>query len=322
MKARIGWRSLARFFAGESSAEEAAAIRAWGEADRRHAELLEVTRRAWEAAEPDARKWNVDAAWHAVAQRMQSGETVIPITQARRARSRVWLWPVAAAAVLFLVATPFVWREAFGPSDETTYTTAAGEQRMIRLADGSVARLAESSQLRVSRTRPRTVTLQGTAFFGITERAEPFVVTTDAGEARVLGTRFELNAEGPRMRLAVLEGRVALLSEAGGEQVVDAGQVSSVESGDAPSAPRRTDVQKLINWMGRVLIFQDTPLPQATQEIERLYGIDARISGASLKDRTVTATFENENLSTVITTLCRVVDAKCDVQDKVVRIRE
>src|SRR5688572_20393879 len=321
MKPRIGWRAVARFFAGESSAEEAAEINAWARNDPQHAELLETSRRAWDAAEPGTREWNVDVAWHNVAEKMQA-PIAIPIDYARSKRSRAWLIPAIAAAVVLLIAGPWMYSSLTRFSKDATFTTAAGEQRMIRLVDGSVARLAENSSLRFNRRLPRQVWLEGKVFLAVAERAVPFVVHTPAGEARVLGTRFELHADATTMRLAVLEGRVALLTEAGAEQVVSAGQVSASEKGAPPSAPRPADVQSLINWMGRVLIFQDTPLLQAIQEVERLYGVEARITDNSLKDRTVSATFENESLSTVVTTLCRVVDAKCDVQDKSIRISQ
>jgi transmembrane sensor len=309
MTIRIGWRAIARYFAGESTPEEAAAIQTWANAERANAELLEASKRAWDAAEPPPAQWNADAAWQNVAPQIRASRP-----------ARVWLWPAAAAAILLLIGGPLVWRQ-LERNDEQTISTGAGEQRTVRLADGSVARLAERTRLYVSRENPRAVRLEGTAFFGITERNEPFTVRTAAGEARVLGTRFELHAERNSLRLAVLEGRVALKTETGSEQVVEAGQVTLTDARDV-AAPRRTDVQQMLGWMGRVLIFQDTPLQQAAREIERLYGVDVRVTTALLNDRTVTATFENENVSTVVATLCRVVDARCDLQNRVVRISQ
>jgi transmembrane sensor len=320
MKSRIGWRTLARFFAGESPDDEAAAVRTWAEQDRQHAELLEAARRAWDAAEPITHDWNVDAAWSNVEQRMQT-PSVIPIAYARARRSRSWVRPAIAAAAVLLIVGPLLYVR-YARTDYNTFATGASEQRTIRLPDGSVARLAANSRLQVSRKQAREVRLEGTAFFAVAERDVPFTVHTAAGAARVLGTRFELHAESSAMRLAVLEGKVALVTDDGLEQIVTAGQVSDAATGAPPSTPRAADVHRMIDWMGRVLIFQDTPLEQASQEIERLYGVETRIYDGALLTRTVTATFENENLSTVITTLCRVVDATCVVQDKVIRITQ
>jgi transmembrane sensor len=311
MKLRIGWRAIARYFAGEADARERATIESWANEDPARAELLRDAGRAWDAAPATRTQWNVDAAWQKVAGELHDGVVRKP--------TRKWLWPAAAAAVLLLVGVPLVWRE-LAPSHEQTYATGAGEQRTVRLADGSVVHLAANTRLHVASNRPREVRLEGTAFFGITERDEPFTVRAGAGEARVLGTRFELRTTGDRLRLAVLEGRVALKTDVGQERIVEAGQVSSGDARHLPSAPQRADVQQMLGWMGKVLIFQDTPLRQAVQEVERLYGFDIRITAASLNDRTVTATFENENASNVLTTLCRVVDARCDLQDRVVLI--
>jgi transmembrane sensor len=135
-----------------------------------------------------------------------------------------------------------------------------------------------------------------------------------------LGTRFELRVEAGRVRLAVLEGQVQLVGSAG-EELVTAGNVSQAAAGDPPSAPQTANVHELLNWMGDVLIFQDTPLADAAQEIQRKYHVPVRIMDAALRERTLTAVFDQQNLDTVITTVCRVIDASCQVQDSVVVVR-
>jgi ferric-dicitrate binding protein FerR (iron transport regulator) len=122
------------------------------------------------------------------------------------------------------------------------------------------------------------------------------------------------------VQLAVLEGRVSL-DGAGGQQVVEAGEVSLVQAGDTPTAPRAADVQEMVEWMGDVLIFQDTPLRQAALEIERKFDVRVRISDEALADRTLTAAFEGQDLATVVATVCRVVDARCQTQDSVVVVQ-
>lgn len=314
MNDRIGWRALARYLAGESSPAEAAGIEAWAASDPRHAEALGAARRAWGAVRAHDAPPDAEAAWQALAGRIQPGE---------RRRRRVALWAgglVAAAALATLLALPALRGRHPAPGAQAEFRTGPSQVLTVRLADGSVVRLAPLTRLRATVAATRQAWLEGTAFFAIARDGRPFTVHTAAGDARVLGTRFELQAEQRRVRLVVLEGRVALTAAAGGE-VVSAGEMSVAEAGRAPSPPHAADVAGLNGWMEGVLIFQATPLAAAAREIERQYGVPVRLSEPELGQRTVNAVFDHQPLPTVATTLCRIAAVSCQVQDTVVWIR-
>ncbi|MBX6364817.1 MAG: FecR domain-containing protein, partial [Gemmatimonadetes bacterium] len=236
-------------------------------------------------------------------------------------RAPGWAWGLAAAAVLALAALP-VLRRGAADAGVSRFETGAGQVRTVRLGDGSVVRLAPNTTLRAAPASRREAWLEGTAFFAIAKRnGVPFVVHTAGGDARVLGTRFELRTAVKTVRLAVLEGRVAL-SAPGGREVVEAGQVSEIEAGRAPTAPRAADVQTMVGgWMRGVLIFEATPLRQAAREIERQYDVRVRLADPSLGDRTVSAVFDHQSLETVVATICRVTDATCQVEEGTVWVR-
>lgn len=316
MKNRIGWRILARYLAGESRPDEVAGIERWAQSDPRHAEILTDARRAWSAV-PDEVPPDVDRAWSALAGRLQ------PAAPARR-RVRPWVWGAAAAAAAVLVAIPVVRGRLERQQAPASYATGPAQNLTVRLSDGSVVRLAPATRLRASVEGRREVWLQGTAFFAVAKHnGLPFTVHTSGGDATVLGTRFELSTAARRVRLVVVEGRVALngAGEAGTGEVVTAGQVSVAEAGRPPSAPRRADVGQLTGWMEGVLIFQATPLSEAAREIERQYHVTVRMSDATLGERTVSAVFDHQPLPLVATTICRIADATCEVEDSLVWIR-
>ncbi len=317
MNNRIGWRMLARYLAGESRPDEAADIERWAQADPRHAEVLVEARRAW-AAVPEETPPDVEHAWSSLAGRLQ------PAAPART-RARRWSWGLAAAAaVALLVAIPVVRGQLERRHAPASYATGPTESLTVRLPDGSVVRLAPATRLRASADGRREVWLRGTAFFAVAKHnGQPFTVHTPGGDATVLGTRFELSTAARRVRLVVVEGRVALngAGEAGTGEVVTAGQVSVAEAGRPPSPPRRADVGQLTGWMEGVLIFQATPLSEAAHEIERQYHVTVRMSDPALGERTVSAVFDHQPLPLVATTICRIADATCEVQDNVVWIR-
>jgi ferric-dicitrate binding protein FerR (iron transport regulator) len=161
------------------------------------------------------------------------------------------------------------------------------------------------------------VSLDGTAFFAVaSDSLNPFTIRTEAGEAEVLGTRFELRASSDSLRLVVVEGTVAL--RAAGERVaVSKGSMSSVASGSPPTQPRAADVWDLLDWSGGLLIFQSTPLTQVMAEVSEQFGVQINVRDSILAERSVTAWFDDEPLDEVVATVCQVIGASCTVGDVV-----
>jgi len=309
MKPSPGWRCLGRHFSGESSEQDDRLIAAWGASHPRRRRLLDLLRRAWSAPPAPV---DTDAAWSVVRRRI-------------RGPRRRWRGPIAAAlaAAAGLVAILVLERPAPTPPSSVapesfTATTEASE---LGLRDGSVVLLAPASQLRTAPDNDREVWLEGRAFFAIrSDPAHPFVVHTRAGDARVLGTRFVLDARGDSVKLGVVEGRVEL--DGGGEQiVVGAGRVMRGSFGEPPTPAADTDVSGLTEWIRNVLVFQETTLGRAASEIERLYGVHVAFPDGAIRARTITAVFHDQPLDSVLYTVCRALDVRCSQRGDTVEIR-
>jgi ferric-dicitrate binding protein FerR (iron transport regulator) len=163
------------------------------------------------------------------------------------------------------------------------------------------------------------LTLEGRAFFAVERMARhPLRVHTNAGDARVLGTRFELVTNADRLDLRVVEGKVALST--GREQIdVAAGEESGVRNG-AVTRPTRVAAPTVATWVGTFLAFQATPLREAAREIERVYRTPVTISDSTLARETITASFTDRPVQEVVNVICSVLNARCQVRDGRVRI--
>jgi len=192
-----------------------------------------------------------------------------------------------------------------------SHSTGPDETKTITLADGTIVRLAPNSQLSGRGADQRATSLTGRAFFAVaSDSTRPFTVRTSAGDAEVLGTRFDVLTTNETLRLVVIEGRVGLT--AAGETVqVRPGEISNVVVGAPPDDPNPVDVWQLLDWPGGILLFQSTPLSQVAAEVEAHFGIPVVIQDTTLARRAVTAWFENEPFEEVINTICQVVGARC-----------
>lgn len=308
---------IIRFLQGRASAEEEERLRCWRRAsfgsERRYREVARV----WELATPAV-----------------GAESHVPPQAADLLRRRAGrggavraLVPRAAAAAAFIAlgaainaaSTNERPTQAFGA---TELVTGPSELVTTRLADGSIVRLAPHSRLRVAGGGPdREVWLEGRAFFAVAhDGSRTFTVRTRAGDALVLGTRFELRVDDDDMQLVVLEGRVAL--EAGGERVeVNAGEISKAVDGASPSVVAVGDVTEMLDWMGPFLVFENTPLRSVAGEIEDRYGIRVEVAGGEVGDRTVTAWFSDQSVEEVLMVICRIADARCSISGSLATIR-
>lgn len=302
---------IGKVLSGEATELERRRVAAWRDASPSNAETFLELQRLWEAADaPRPERFPSPPPVSAIiAEAERRRAEVVPIGRARASR---WRWAVAAtvaaaAAVLLLVSLPNL------EQDVSRFATIDAFQT-VPLADGSVVRLAPGSSLDVLGEAQRSIRLSGQAFFAVaTDSALPFTVTTAAGTTEVLGTRFEIAASADSLRLLVVEGRVALSSEAGRVEV-GRGEVSRIISGGAPTPPQPADVWALLDWPAGILIFQSTPFTDVIAEIERTFGVSIGVSPETATNRTVTAWFEDEALEDVLETVCAVVGADCQVE--------
>lgn len=244
----------------------------------------------------------------------------------RRARRSTWPFPkvgvAAAAAAVVLGVTLFGLRATDSARPDTgvaELVTNSTDMVTTRLQDGSLVRLGPRSRLRVIEgSNGREVWLYGHAYFAVArDEHQPFRVHTHAGEAIVLGTRFDLEARDGDLRLVVVEGGVDLL--AGGEKAkVGAMQMGRSTAGGPPVVTPVADVHSLVNWMGDFIAFEETPLADVAIEIERRYGIPVEVLDSTLARRRVTGWASDRGLNAMLGAACRAVNARCTISDTLI----
>ena len=233
--------------------------------------------------------------------------------------------PWAAAAVIAAVSLG-VWIGRLGPGAKevmgTEYFAGSTEPVTVALADGSFIRLGAGSRVRfVEHAELRETWLSGRGFFGVESDTErPFVVHTDLGDARVLGTRFEIESGDAELKVIVVEGRVAVTSTNGRAVEVSRGQVARLGINGDFSVETVENVYDLLDWPEGILLFQSTPLPQVVEEMSAHFGVTITLDDPALTGRTVTAWFGDDTLDEVVESICLLVQAECDIDADGVRI--
>ncbi len=308
-----------RSLQGRLSSQEAARLVQWREADPEHEKRYRDFAAVWRATRDlegdlDTEPPELEAVTAAPIRDPGSGR--------RPWRRKLWRAGGAVAAFVAGVALAAMWQASpVAESSAGEVVTQAGETMTTRLPDGTIVRLAPESRLVLPTSADnRTVTLDGKAFFAVSkDPANPFVVRTPSGVARVLGTRFELNARRDHLRLLVVEGRVSVAS---GEAEVQVGtrQMTHIREGEAPSTVDVDDVWPLLSWMGDFLAFESTPLRDVRTELERRFDISLVFDDPDLAEETVTVWFRNESIDEVVSVLCRLLETHCSVSDSVVQM--
>jgi transmembrane sensor len=171
---------------------------------------LEAAFRDWLAAHPEngTQFERVTAAWDA--------GSSFPVPGAPRLAHwtkpplrRPWMWATAVFLVICALVGWSAWL-AWGP---TPYTTGIGEQRIVRLDDGTRLSLNSSTRVRIAYTAAeRRVALErGEAYFEVARHPErPFIVTAGTHEVIALGTVFMIRYDTGQTAVTLLEGEVAV----------------------------------------------------------------------------------------------------------------
>jgi transmembrane sensor len=103
---------------------------------------------------------------------------------------------------------------------DPNFATAVGEQRVVRLDDGT--RLSLNSETRVAidytKSQRRVQLIRGEAYFEVAHNpARPFVVTAGGTRVTALGTTFVVRYDADRTAVTLVEGKVVVAPAAGDE---------------------------------------------------------------------------------------------------------
>jgi transmembrane sensor len=226
-----------------------------------------------------------------------------PDRAARSARSSGHRMMLAASvALVALAAATMLWLQFYGA---TAYETLVGEQRSIRLADGSVVTLNSRSRVlvRLSQHERAVELLEGQALFQVAKNpARPFVVRSGDAKVRAVGTQFDVYKKRSGTVVTVLEGKVAVLaaidpgvaaSSSDPDALPALSSSLSEESGQRPKVPEldaavllsageqltvspevvprptHVNVAATIAWRQRQLVFESAPLAEVAEEFNR-----------------------------------------------------
>jgi transmembrane sensor len=227
-------------------------------------------------------------------------------------------WPLAiAASVAFLAVSVISWwvlAQQFAPKE---YLTEHGEQRVVRLEDGSVLHINSDSTVRVGYTgQQRSVSMErGQALFRVAkDETRPFRVRVGSTEVVAVGTEFDVRWVNDDVVVTVVEGSVALskVPETIAVDLVppaplqlEAGQQALVVAGVSPAVHkafevRVVDVKPAIAWVQQQIMFEDQTLQKVVFEFNRYASLQIVIEDEQAAGLRISGVFNAYDLESFV----------------------
>ncbi|TCK16577.1 FecR family protein [Ancylobacter aquaticus] len=281
----------ARLREPDADAQTHAAFQGWLADDPTHFEAYEQAERLWASMGGAPGGWRDEAAISALVE---------------SAGPRRRLGPgIVAGLLLCLSLAGAEWMRRGGLENlRADYIAAVGEQRTIRLDDGSVVELNTDTALAVDLdpAQRRVRLFRGEAFFQVVpDPQRPFVVSTGEGEVRVTGTSFNVRLREDVTEVSLLQGAVSLAAAARPEASL---RLSPGEEGSLTSSGlgevRPFEAETATAWRRGQMVFFRAPLGALIEELNRYQRGRILILSERVRALPVTGVFDTRDPASVI----------------------
>ncbi len=236
-----------------------------------------------------------------------------------------------AVSFLFVITFSFFYAkesvDTFNSNRQLSYQTLVGQQKSIKLSDGSQIKLNTATKLNVNYTdKIRHLKLEyGEAFFDITkEPKRPLKVDFGNGVVTVLGTKFNINHAGDEVVVAVIEGSVAVdwnkkkadsnqyLLEEKNQRLIDRQEKSMLlKKGDIAyfsknkalpnkTTPKESKIAGVVSWEKGIVKFYQQPLIDVVAELNRYSRRKILIEDIQVAQLPVNAVFNLDDVDIVL----------------------
>jgi transmembrane sensor len=225
-----------------------------------------------------------------------------------------------AAAVGTLAVAVLSWWTVTQPPLHKEYITARGEQRTVRLEDGSVLYINSDSSVRVDYTKSERgiVVEHGQALFRVAnDKTRPFRVRAGTTEVVAVGTEFDVRCLSDEVLVTVVEGSVAIAKIVGsglyaadaaravGQLRLAAGQQARVAKRSLPTADkavdvRAVDVRPAVAWVQQRIMFEHEALRDVAAEFNRYGTTQLTIDDAQIARLRISGSFNAYDLDSFV----------------------
>jgi ferric-dicitrate binding protein FerR (iron transport regulator) len=298
---------IAKQLQGSATTQEADELQYWLKSDAAYQQEYDDMAAIWQKSGPLLAKpqFNTDIAWaklddkiaHLTARDKKPFHSIISVLFSSTAK--------AAAAILILAAGGYWW---YHHAQWQTFT-AMTQNETLTLPDRSVVVVRKGSTIKYLKqfdAAERRVALTGEAFFTVQHNEhQPFIVTTEHSEVKVLGTSFLVGSYKVSDEVSVVTGKVNVTYkytvEKNNQVILTKGQHVLLRRGHFYQSAI-TD-SNLFAWRTGQLNFNNTALIRVLQDISHYYGITVELDPslqATANVIPVTVHFNNQPLEQVL----------------------
>lgn len=205
-------------------------------------------------------------------------------------KRRALRWSSVAAAVAAAITMSWAGYRYITNSSEKELaniciTTPDGSRTMIKMPDGSKIWLNAGSKISYSNSfgdTDRNITLTGEACFDVAkDKKRPFVVNTKTATLKVLGTKFTFRAypEDKELTVELIRGHVDIASNKTGKHIeMMPNEQTVIDNRTGNMTKKKIDASKADSWTKGELLFDEMPLRQIAQNLERAYAVKIKVS--------------------------------------------
>jgi len=304
-------RLIARFLAGEATEEERLQLFRWMDESEVNRKYFGDIQFVYEKAVALHRvvKVDVDSAWAKVHRQMKAKPA--NITQpAQTVSIRVPMWMrIAAIIVLVLGVSLGLYRMYNSEYGSATPTMAISTQDSVinqRLIDSTTVFVNRYSKLSYSPDfgkKDRKLKLEGEAYFDVRHVDDkPFIVEAEGTFVQDIGTAFNLKAYAgdTLVEVYVRKGEVKFFTSDNQGITLSEGETGIYSKRTRTFSRKQAEPGNTLSYVRPVFVFHNTRLSEALQQLSTVYRVSIALGNNSLRDCTISVTFENEDIDVIL----------------------
>lgn len=236
----------------------------------------------------------------------------------KNAHNLIWNVAIRVAAVFLLAVSfgilsyQFFYTEPVATVEPVLreIIISKGHRGNITLSDGTKVYINSDSKIKIPpffASDKRVIYLEGQAYLDVAKDPnKPFIIHANGATVRVLGTSFSVKSYpgDTTIETVVEEGVVSLRPE--GENIHDgviltAGILGRLNRNNNKIITKEVDDMDLyLSWRKGYLKFQETPMKEVANQLERKYDINVEFITNDLNEKHLTAELKSRSLDNVL----------------------